>query len=166
MITNLLNIPSFRFLRASSCFRRNKKNHLYSWLLYVVIIAHLVALTGCRSYSTMVWPEPERTINTPIDRVWDTLTEVLITEGISIRTASKESYIVLGEKGMSFYSNTDEVAVRLIKIDENKTLISLEVHMPLQLVGWGHAEGLARKLYNKLKDECEKGNRSNIPSVR
>jgi hypothetical protein len=67
---------------------------------------------------------------------------------------------------MSFYSNTDEIAVRLIKIDENKTLVSVEVHMPLQLVGWGHAEGLARELYNKLKDECEKGNRSNMPLVR
>ena len=166
MITNLLNMLSFRFLRASSHFRRNKKNHLYSGLLFVVIIAHLVALTGCRSYSTMVWPEPERTINTPIDRVWDTLREVLIAEGISIRTKSKESYFILGVKDMSFYSNTDEIAVRLIKIDENKTLVSVEVHMPLQLVGWGHAEGLARELYSKLKDECEKVNRSNMPLIR
>jgi hypothetical protein len=79
---------------------------------------------------------------------------------------SKESYFVLGVKGISFYSNTDEIAVRLIKIDENKTLISLEVHMPLQLVGWGHAESLARELYNKLKDECERVNRSNMPLIR
>lgn len=166
MITNVLNMLSLRFLRANSSVRRNKKNHLYSGLLFVVIIAHLVALTGCRSYSTMVWPEPERTINTPIDRVWDTLRELLIAEGISIRTKNKESYILLGEKGMSLYSNTDQIAVRLIKIDENKTLISLEVHMPLQLVGWGHAEDLARELYDKLKAECEKGNRSNMPLVR
>jgi hypothetical protein len=166
MITNVLNMLSFRFLRAGSYVRRNKKNHLYSGLLFVVLIAHLVALTGCRSYSTMAWPEPERTINAPIDRVWDTLKEVLIAEGVSIRTKSKESYFVLGVKGMSLYSNTDQIAVRLIKIDENKTLIRLEVDMPLQLVGWGHAEDLARELYNKLKDECEKGNRSNMPSVR
>jgi hypothetical protein len=121
----------------------------------IFLFIALITFISCTHYSTSRRPQSENIINAPIDTVWEKTLQVLPTENITIKLADKNSYSVLGRKGMSLWSIADDITIQLIPKGENQTIVNFSSETKNLVIGWGHEERMVLNVFERIKELSE-----------
>jgi hypothetical protein len=128
-------------------------------LSLVLVIASLLCVScSPLAYSTTEWLEQDRTINAPIETVWDVLIKMLVSENFSILAEDKNYHFILAQDDVSFFTrgtNRVVLTAQLIPRGPERTVVNIHHRMTRQLSGFVSAERLVQDLYASLKQECE-----------
>ncbi len=129
-----------------------KKSSIFI-VLFVIILMGIQM--GCAHYSNQKDPVNARIINAPPDIVWQEALKILPRERIEIFIANNLDKTIWGKKDITFWSDGDEVRIKIIPYNNARSILNIEVKANNQLAGWAYQADLGKKLFSKIKRRSE-----------